>query len=166
MKSIIFGFLRRLLPGPGAIRRAGLSLQPLFPEERIEGRRDAFSETGHVGVDDEQQDERREDDQDGVGAPTHRSTLFFFPGRRKRISLYAGRTADRSALAFGLFLEYRDLGLFLLFPEVKTEEKHRTQRQRGQQKLEEAFHRNLSLLFYLNPGKSQLSKLPPEHRFA
>jgi hypothetical protein len=81
----------------------------------------------------------------------------FSPGGEKGISLYSGRTADRSVVAFGFFLKYRDLGFFLLFPEVKTEEKHGTQRQHGQQKLEEAFHRYLPPSFYLNPGKSQFA---------
>ena len=55
------------------------------------------------------------------------------PGGEKDVPLYAGRTADGSLVAFGLFLEDGDLGFFFFFPEVKTEEKRRAQRQRRQQ---------------------------------
>jgi hypothetical protein len=57
--------------------------------------------------------------------------------------LYAGGTSDVSLVAFGLFLEDRDLGFLFFFPEIVAEAEHRAQRQQRQQELEETFHLNL-----------------------
>jgi hypothetical protein len=78
------------------------------------------------------------------------------------VVFYADRTAAGSLVAFGLFLEDRDLGFFFLFPEVETEEKHRAQRQHSEQEFEEAFHRNLPSLIVLKRGKKSTpeSSLP------
>lgn len=46
-------------------------------------------------------------------------------------------------MTFGLFLEDRDLGFFLLFPEVESEEEDGAERHDREQEFEEAFHRNL-----------------------
>jgi len=51
-------------------------------------------------------------------------------------------------MAFGLFLELRDLGLFLLLAEREPQEKYRAERHEGQQEFEEAFHLNLPRYFY------------------
>jgi hypothetical protein len=48
--------------------------------------------------------------------------------------------------AFGFFLEDRDLGFFLFFPEIMSKEERRAERQQGQQEFEEAFHRNLPFI--------------------
>jgi hypothetical protein len=82
------------------------------------------------------------------------SSMAQLAGGRARL-LYAGRTPGVSLVAFGLFLEDRDLGLLFLFPEIMTEEKHRAQRQHCQQELEEAFHLNLpSLILFIRRKKS------------
>jgi hypothetical protein len=65
------------------------------------------------------------------------------PSRARTAEFYVQRMTDASLGTFGLFLKDRDLGFFLFFPEIVTEEEHRAQRQNRQEKFEEAFHRNL-----------------------
>jgi AmmeMemoRadiSam system protein B/AmmeMemoRadiSam system protein A len=65
---------------------------------------------------------------------------------------------DISLVGFGLFLEDRDLGFLFFFPEIMAEEKHRAQRQHGQQKFEEAFHRNLPSLILFKWAKKSIGR--------
>jgi hypothetical protein len=74
--------------------------------------------------------------------------------------LYARGNAGGSLVAFGLFLEDRDLRSLLFFPEVLTEEKRRAQRQHRQQEFEEAFHQNLPSIILLKTREKSIAHVP------
>src|SRR5512135_1556745 len=67
------------------------------------------------------------------------------------------RTRAVSLVAFGLFLEDRDLGFFFFFPEIVPETEYCAQRHHGQQELEEAFHRNLPSLILLKAEEKSIT---------
>jgi len=115
-ESIIFGFLR-----PETLRRPPCRLvlfNRLFLRDRIERRPEALPKHD-IGIEGcSNRMKQPEHDEDRVGTPgSIVRPHHFSPPREKGLSLYAGRTADGSTVACGLFLENRDFGLFLLFPE-------------------------------------------------
>jgi hypothetical protein len=74
--------------------------------------------------------------------------------------LYAGPEAGSQAsdVAFGLFLELRNLGFFFLLAQGVTQEEDRPERRERQQEFEEAFHLNLPHFFYSQiAAKSQFA---------
>jgi hypothetical protein len=132
-------------------------LKLFLPEEGIERRLDAPPEAGHVGIEDQQKDKGRKDDQDRRRRPLHDQVLVGAAARRAAWG--SGRlNAGASLVYFRFFLEDRDLGFFFLLPEVVPKEEHRAQRQHRQQEFEEAFHQNLPYLILFKRRKKSIAE--------
>jgi hypothetical protein len=71
---------------------------------------------------------------------------------------YAGPMAGfmGSAGGFGFFLEFRDLGFFVLSSKGEAQEEYRAERQERQQEFEEAFHSNLPHSFLSKTAKKSI----------
>jgi hypothetical protein len=175
MKTVILGFFLGfgLEISVLQVRLFSLHSGSSFPEEGIEGRFDAFAETGKLGVDDEQNDEQSENDQNPVhsnvhSAPSRRMDVFGLfiisaetgtrQHRGEKVISEKGRGERSSGVSVGLVLELRDFGPFFFSSEMKAEKEHAGKAQQREDGFKKAFHHNLPYQF-LNKNEKKSTEI-------